>query len=379
MPARHLWSQIQKQLHGRTEPEQLRVLRGHLDNLHDEWKGPYKDLRDRLRRQVSRLEGHDAVRSRAGQHDPFHVKRQGEATIVFAGAPNAGKSALVRALTGAATIVADYPFSTPPPVPGMLAGEGGALQLVDTPPVVSGLAAGEGPGRPLLHLLSIADALALVVDVTDDPVASAQVVFDELETTGVQPVAGPVATVFSPKGKGGVKFTGRPLERSDEQEARTLVEAAHVEHAEVAVRTDFDAGQLRDQLDGDILLPVVLVATAAQRPDGDTGLQALRSHWPHLPALAVDAGQPESLAPLRKLLLDALGRMPVRLLERAADDAAATTVLVPLASDVAAVAAKAGSQGRVKGARIWGASVGRPGLTVSLRHIVDAGDGVLLA
>ena len=71
--------------------------------------------------------------------------------------------------------------------------------------------------------------------------------------------------------------------------------------------------------------------------------------------------------------------MPVRLLERAADDAAATTVLVPLASDVAAVAAKAGSQGRVKGARIWGASVGRPGLTVSLRHIVDAGDGVLLA
>ena len=157
------------------------------------------------------------------------------------------------------------------------------------------------------------------------------------------------------------------------------MEAAHVEHAEVAVRTDFDAGQLRDQLDGDILLPVVLVATAAQRPDGDTGLQALRSHWPHLPALAVDAGQPESLAPLRKLLLDALGRMPVRLLERAADDAAATTVLVPLASDVAAVAAKAGSQGRVKGARIWGASVGRPGLTVSLRHIVDAGDGVLLA
>ncbi len=154
------------------------------------------------------------------------------------------------------------------------------------------------------------------------------------------------------------------------------MEAAHVEHAEVAVRTDFDAGQLRDQLDGDILLPVVLVATAAQRPDGDTGLQALRSHWPHLPALTVDAGQPESLAPLRTLLLDALGRMPVRLLERAADDAAATTVLVPLASDVAA---KAGSQGRVKGARIWGASVGRVGLTVSLRHIVDAGDGVLLA
>ncbi len=86
MPARHLWSQIQKQMQGRSEPEQLRILRGHLDGLHDEWKGPYKDLRDRLRRQVSRLEGHDAVRSPSGQHDPFHIKHQGEATTVFAGA-----------------------------------------------------------------------------------------------------------------------------------------------------------------------------------------------------------------------------------------------------------------------------------------------------
>jgi ribosome-interacting GTPase 1 len=378
MPARHLWSQIQKQLHGRSEPEQLRVLRGHLDNLHDEWKGPYKDLRDRLRRQVSRLEGHDAVRSRAGQHDPFHIKRQGEATVVFAGAPNAGKSALVRALTGAATLIADYPFSTQYPVPGMLAGDGGALQLVDTPPVVPGLAAGEGPGRPLLHLLSIADALALVVDVTDDPAARAQVLFDELATSGVHPVAGPVATVFSPKGKGGVKFTGRALERDDEQAARALVEAAHVEHAEIAVRTTFDAAQLRDQLDGDILLPVVLVATATRRPGADEGLGALQADWPHLPTLAVVAGQPESLAPLFPLLLGALGRMPVRLLERAGHDAAATTVLVPLASDVAAVAARAGNSVGLKGARIWGTSASRSGQSVSLQHIVDAGDGVLL-
>jgi hypothetical protein len=78
MPARHLWLQIQKQTQGRSEDEQLRVLRGHLGNL----------------------------------HDPFHIKPQGEASVVFTGAPNAGKSALVGALTEAATLVADYPFST---------------------------------------------------------------------------------------------------------------------------------------------------------------------------------------------------------------------------------------------------------------------------
>ncbi|HJP29466.1 MAG TPA: GTPase [Candidatus Latescibacteria bacterium] len=377
MPARHLWSHIQKQLRGRPEPEQLRLLRGHLDDLHDEWKGPYKDLRDRLRRQVSRLEGHDAVRSRSGQHDPFHVKRQGEAMVVFAGAPNAGKSALVGALTGAATTVADYPFATQHPAPGMLAGDGGALQLVDTPPVVPGLAAGEGPGKPLLHLFSIADALAVVVDVADDPVARVQTLFAELDTSGVRPVAGPVGTVISSKGKGGVRFSGHTLDRAQEQTARGLVEAAHIDHAEIAVRTTFDAEQLRLQLDGDILLPTIFLATRSGLPGADAGRQVLGEHWPELPVLAADADQPDSLG-LRTRVLDSLGRISVQLLERAAVDAAGSTVLTSLASDVAAVVTRTGDQSRLKGARVWGTSVDRPGQSVSLQHIVEAGDRIFV-
>ncbi len=378
MPARDLWSQIQKQLHGRAEPEQLRILRGHLDSLHDEWKGPYKDLRDRLRRQVRRLEGHDAVRSRAGQHDPFHVKRQGEATVVLVGTPNTGKSTLLQALTGAATIVADYPFSTSQPVPGMLSGDGGALQLIDTPPVVPGLADGQGPGRPLLHLLSLADVVAVVVNATDDATGSTQIVFDELATTGIEAIAGPLATTLQPRGKGGVRFVGLPLDREQEQTARSLVAAAHVEHAEIAVRTGFDAEQLRRQLDGDILLPVLLVVTSAQQLGADIGIAAMRGLWPHLPLVATESGQPASLEPIRSSLLAAMGRMPVLLLERATVDGARSIVLMPLASDVAAIAARVGQQERLKGARIWGTSVARPGQAVSLQHVVASGDQIFL-
>ena len=378
MPARDLWSRIQKQLRGRAEAEQLRILQTHLSELHDEWKGPYKDLRDRLRRQVSRLEGHDAVRSRGGQHDPFHIKRQGTATVVFAGAPNAGKSALVQALTGAATVVADYPFSTQHPLPGMLNGDGGALQLVDTPPVVPGLAEGEGPGRPLLHLFSLADVLAIVVDATNDPVSDVQMVLDELATTGIEAVAGPVATILSPKGKGGLRLVGHPLDRGEEHVVRSLVDTAHLEHVEIAVRTTFDADQLRQQLDGDILLPTVLIATSPQKAGTDAGILALRSRWPHFPTITAEAGQPSSLVQLRPCLLASLGRMSVRLLDRAIPDTTGTTVLTPLASDVVTVAARAGLQGRLKGARIWGTSVGRPGLSVSLTHITAAGDQIFL-
>ena len=259
----------------------------------------------------------------------------------------------------------------------MLAGAGGALQLIDTPPVVSGLSDGEGPGRPLLHLLSQTDALVAVVDVTDDASTQGRTLFYELAAASVLPIAGPVATVLSRKGKGGLRFLGRTLDRDEEQAARALTEAAHVEHAEISVRTNFDAEQLSNQLEGDILLPVLLVATKAVSAD-DRGIEALRTNWPELPLLVTDAGNPASLTPLRSLLLEALGYISVHLLERAAADAPAVTVLVPLGSDVSAAATRGGDPARLKGARIWGASAAREGQSVSLRHMTHAGDRIFL-
>lgn len=376
MPARDLWSHIQKEIAGRGEAEQLRALRQHLDNLHDEWKGPYKDLRDRLRRQVSRLENHDAVRSRTGQLDPFHIKRQGEATVAFAGAPNAGKSRLVQSLTGAATVVADYPFSTAHPVPGMLAGAGGALQLVDTPPVVEGLAAGDGAGRPLLHLLSQADAIVIVIDADTEVAAGVRTIFDELSSVDVTPVAGPLATVVKARGKGGVRCSGRTLSREDERAARTLVSSAHMEHADITVHTHFDAEQLQRQLNGEVLLPVLFAVRSRVPAQAEDCMIQLHSAWPDIPALSVDVDHPAALAMVRPALLSILGRVGIQRLQRASVEAEGTTVLVPVGVDVTAAAARAGITQHLRGARIWGPSAERPGQTVSLHHIVEADDRI---
>jgi ribosome-interacting GTPase 1 len=53
------------------------------------------------------------------------------------GLPNAGKSALVGARSKAAVTVADYPFATAGPVPGMAHHEDAPIQLVDLPPVTA--------------------------------------------------------------------------------------------------------------------------------------------------------------------------------------------------------------------------------------------------
>ena len=55
--------------------------------------------------------------------------------VVIIGPPNVGKSALVAALTNATPEVADYPFTTWTPTPGMMEVGNVQIQLIDTPPL----------------------------------------------------------------------------------------------------------------------------------------------------------------------------------------------------------------------------------------------------
>lgn len=76
-----------------------------------------------------------ASKKGGGGKDPFHVPRQGAGQVLITGAPNVGKSAIVGALTKAPVKIAEFPFSTHEPLPGMAHHEDVPIQLVDTPPV----------------------------------------------------------------------------------------------------------------------------------------------------------------------------------------------------------------------------------------------------
>jgi ribosome-interacting GTPase 1 len=91
--------------------------------------------------------------------DPFLVPKEGAGQAALLGFPNTGKSALVGALTRAKVTVAEYPFTTPLPVAGMMKFEDIRIQLVDLPPVT----AGEMP-KGMSGTLRLADIILLVVD-----------------------------------------------------------------------------------------------------------------------------------------------------------------------------------------------------------------------
>ena len=168
--------------------EKLAALREMLALL-PKHKGTDK-LQADLRRRVSKLEEEGEQARKRGGHrfDPGHVRREGAGQWVLVGPPNAGKSALVRALTHAHPEVAPYPFTTRTPLPGMMPFEDVQVQLVDTPAVTVEHAEPYVP-----NLVHTADGVLVVLDVAaDDLDQDWRVAQGLLERARVWPRARPV-------------------------------------------------------------------------------------------------------------------------------------------------------------------------------------------
>ncbi|MGQ9660884.1 MAG: GTPase [Kiritimatiellia bacterium] len=76
-------------------------------------------LQAELRRRLARLR-EEAESPKGRQGVSRRIKPEGAGQIVLVGPPNSGKSSLLRALTNAQPLVANYPCSTREPLPGMM-------------------------------------------------------------------------------------------------------------------------------------------------------------------------------------------------------------------------------------------------------------------
>ncbi len=134
-------------------------------------KGTEK-LQADLKRRLSKLRTEQQRRPTSRAGIIHHVEKEGAGQVVLVGPPNSGKSSLVCALTHATPEVADYPFTTRVPMPGMMAFEDIQVQLVDLPPVHP-----DFPESWVYQIVRNADAALLVVDLSDPDL------LEDLETT----------------------------------------------------------------------------------------------------------------------------------------------------------------------------------------------------
>ncbi len=129
----------------------------------------------------------EAQKKKGGKRtDPSHVPREGAAQVVLIGPVNSGKSSLMSVLTNSEPQIADYPFTTRIPQPGMLFHQGIPIQLVDTPALDPNVTE-----RWISTVIRNADMAAMVFDLSRDDLIeqweAAHSVLDSLKIRLVPP------------------------------------------------------------------------------------------------------------------------------------------------------------------------------------------------
>ncbi len=131
-------------------------------------------LRAELRSRIAKLTQQAGKKSGA-QRMSMAIEKEGAAQVAIIGLPNAGKSQLVASVTNASPVVADYPFTTYSASPGMMPYENIQIQLIDTPPLVPQMIEWWLP--PMLRR---ADALLIVVDLSEAPLEQMESIIEQL-------------------------------------------------------------------------------------------------------------------------------------------------------------------------------------------------------
>jgi ribosome-interacting GTPase 1 len=136
-------------------------------------------LRQKIARFSQEAERKYATAKRAG----FYISKEGAGQVMLVGPANAGKSQLLATLTEAIPEIAEYPFTTKTPIPGMMKFEDIQIQLVDTPPI------GRKEVRVLLsNVLRNADLIAIVIDLSREPVSQVEAALQGLREARIEPL-----------------------------------------------------------------------------------------------------------------------------------------------------------------------------------------------
>ena len=275
-------------------------------------------LRAELRRRIAKLtEASD--KKLATQRTSLLIEKEGAAQVVLIGVPNAGKSQLVSTLTSASPAVADYPFTTQRPTPGMMPFENIQIQLIDTPPLVE-----QSIEWWLVNTIRRADALLTVIDLSRDPLAQMETIFAELEKMRVQIIG------------------------------------VTVENESDAVFTEKKA---------------LLVANKIDLPGADQNFQDLRDIYGQLPAVAVSAQDGTGLETLKRDIIRLLNI--IRVYTKAPGKKADLTepIILERGSTLEQAAADIHKDfaRKLKYARIWGSGK-HDGVMAKKNHVLEDGD-----
>jgi ribosome-interacting GTPase 1 len=291
--------------------EMLRLIPKHKGT--DKLQADLKSRLAKLRRQP-RKKG-------AARGFSHHIPKEGAGQVVLVGPPNGGKSSLVDRLTHASPQVADYPFTTREPLPGMMPFEDVAFQLIDLPPLSD-----EYMEPWIFDLIRSADLLWIVVD------------------------------------------------GADSLDGLALVERL-LAAKRVGIHPARSSPQKPDEI-GWTSKPALLLVTGQDRPDSTENLQILTElmerPWPIVPVSSIDGS---GLEELKRRTFDAMEVIRIYTKQPGKPPDREQPFTLPSGSTVADLARVIHKDllDHLKFARVWGGSV-FDGQTVQRDHVLEEGD-----
>ena len=309
--------------------EMLRVMPKHKGTDH---------LQADLRARIAKLRRQPAKK---GARSAFShiIPREGAGQVALVGPPNTGKSSLVAALTHASPEVADYPFTTREPTPGMMPFEDISFQLIDLPPLSR-----EHMDAWVFDLIRHADLLWLVMDGLD-PLGEIDTMREILGQRSIEPVP-------APAGKAVVE--GEPSGRS-------------------RAYSSLPAGPA-----GRTVKKALLVATGADRPGISGEIEALEDLLEHgWTVVAVSSRTGEGFEALKRRTFQALEIVRVYTKQPGKPADRSAPFALSRGSTVGDLAERIHKDllASMKFARIWGAGT-FDGQTVQKEHVLLEGDVV---
>jgi ribosome-interacting GTPase 1 len=371
-----------KYLDAKTTEEKIRALEEFISAVpkHKGTENLMLWARKKLAQLRQELEDEKRRRRSGGGGIRYMVQKTGAAQVAVIGPPNTGKSTLVHTLTGAKTVVAEYPFATRLPAPGMLRFEDIQIQLVDTPSLMLDEPDNQWNNR-IIGLARNADALLLVFSL-DSPRLRDEIVsvLKILGDRGIEVSRGKgYVYIERTRGVGDIKlYVNGRLKGFTEEDVRRLLREYRIYGANVYIEGEVTLDDVEKAVfTRTMFKPAIIVLNKADKSIYTRkDLLMLKDVIPRdTPVLVGIARNGRGYENLGRVLFEKLEIIRIYTKEPNGEKAQQPLVLRKGAT-VLDVAKSVHSRlvKNFKYAKIWGPSAKYPGERTGLDHVVEDGD-----
>ncbi|MHA1211583.1 MAG: GTPase [Candidatus Heimdallarchaeota archaeon] len=336
-------------------------------------------LRSRLTKYKSELDDRKRRLKSLSKGPTWVLPKEGDAQVSFVGLANAGKSHLIKVLTGANVKVANYPFATEKPEPGVLDCDGAIIQLIDLPSIFPNIKTESKNGSKLFSQIRAADLIVFIVDLSKDPVEQMNILIEELDTGSIRVNKQKPSIEVKRTGSGGAILIGIEKVDATREEIMEIIHEQNLYNVSLKFNDTMSLSDLVEALDYSLVYAKgIIIANKGDASGSKEKFAKLKELFSsQFDLIPVSAKTGEGLDELTELIFRKLNLIRVRSKEPNGD-IAPKPIVIESGATVADVTKIIHTRffEHFKQAKIYGPSAKFEGQSVGLNHILKDGDVV---